>query len=170
MKQLNIIIAGIGGQGINSFVRMLHEKCEQQHWHCISAVYKGGAQRLGSVRAEIKLFSPEYPNVDRKSSQIIPGTLDFLLALEQWESLRYLPYCNEKTQVILDSFIEFPPGTKNIQPKPIPPDEQIKNLLAQVTVEPFREKALAIDGNTRNTLKAMWNEALMNTEFTTLNL
>ena len=161
-RQVNLIIAGIGGQGINGFTRAVHALCEEKGWYCISAVYKGGAQRLGSVRAEMKLFSPECTNVQFKSSQIIPGTLDILIALEQWESLRYLPYCNDKTHFVLDEFIEFPPGTKDIQHDITSPIDQLKKRKVNTHVEAFRKQSLLVDGHSKNTLRKMWNCAFSN--------
>ena len=109
---IQILLCGVGGQGINGAVRSLHEHCLSEGWHCVSAVYKGGAQRLGSVKAEIRLFPPHTQQVELKSSQIIPGSLDALVVLEQWEGLRNIPLCHEQTLFLIDAFVEFPPGNR----------------------------------------------------------
>lgn len=108
--EIQILLCGVGGQGINGTTRRLHEHCLSQGWHCLSAVYKGGAQRLGSVKAEIRLFPLETSEVEHKSSQIMPGTLDVLVVLEQWEGLRSIPMCNKNTLLVIDDYIEFPQG------------------------------------------------------------
>ncbi|MEN9699497.1 MAG: indolepyruvate oxidoreductase, subunit beta [Bacteroidota bacterium] len=132
MKQVyTLIIAGIGGQGINGFMRRLHHEIGQQGHHLIASRYKGGAQRLGSVHAECKLILSEAPELQQQSSQIIPGTLDLLIGLESWETLRFIPFCNSETLIISDTFTEYPPGTKQQAPfaSPEPFFEALQNPL-----------------------------------------
>ncbi len=126
-SSIQILLCGVGGQGINGSVRILHEHCLTEGWHCVSAVYKGGAQRLGSVKAEIRMFPPKTEMVALKSSQILPGTLDALLVLEQWEGLRNIPQCNENTLFFIDTFTEFPPGNKQIKILSSVPNDHWKN-------------------------------------------
>jgi Pyruvate/2-oxoacid:ferredoxin oxidoreductase gamma subunit len=113
MKQeLRILIAGVGGQGIHGFVRVLQQEMYTQGYELICARYKGGAQSLGSVHAEIKIFLSAAQASEQQSSQLIPGTIDILLGLERWETLRFLPFCHNQTLIVCDTYTEFPPGTK----------------------------------------------------------
>jgi len=109
---LRILIAGVGGQGIHGFVKILQQHLYAEGYELISARYKGGAQSLGSVHAECKIFLQDTAQQEQMSSQIIPGTLDVLLGLERYETLRFLPYCNANTLIVCDHYTEFPPGTK----------------------------------------------------------
>lgn len=119
MKQeLRILIAGVGGQGIHGFVRVLQQAMTEQGYEFISARYKGGAQSLGSVHAECKIFLSAAQANAQQSSQLIPGTLDVLLGLERWETLRFLPFCHSNTLIVADTFTEFPPGTKRSKDLP----------------------------------------------------
>jgi hypothetical protein len=111
-QELRILVAGIGGQGIHGFVRVLQQEMDEQGFELICARYKGGAQSLGSVHAECKVFLTKEQSNTQQSSQLIPGTLDILLGLERWETLRFLPFCHAKTLIVCDAFTEFPPGTK----------------------------------------------------------
>ena len=109
---LRLLIAGVGGQGIHGFVKSLQQHLHSEGYALISARYKGGAQSLGSVHAECKIFLQATAQQEQMSSQIIPGTLDVLLGLERYETLRFLPYCNANTLIVCDHYTEFPPGTK----------------------------------------------------------
>lgn len=156
-SQLNIIIAGIGGQGINSFTRKLQEHCFGIGFSCVSSVYKGGAQRLGSVHSEIKIFSPDIPNTHNKTSQIIPGTLSVLIGLEQWETLRYLPFCNQNSLIVMDQFHEFPPGVKQNKMDFLDPISQLRNASYEFILDDFAQISRRDFGNKKDTLLLMWN-------------
>lgn len=85
---INLIIAGIGGQGINSLAKVLAETCYQSGYECQFTVHKGGAQSLGSVYAEFRIHQGALPIL----GQGIPtGELDILIALDPWEGLRHVP-------------------------------------------------------------------------------
>lgn len=53
---IRVLIAGVGGQGIHGFVKTLQRHLQTEGVEFISARYKGGAQSLGSVHAECKIF------------------------------------------------------------------------------------------------------------------
>jgi len=96
----NLIIAGIGGQGINSLARVLAEFLYQSGYQCQFTVHKGGAQSLGSVYAEIRISS----QADSILGQGVPqGELDLLFALEPWEALRHVSLAHAKTQLWVET-------------------------------------------------------------------
>ena len=160
MKNINVLIAGIGGQGINTLTKMIHVLCEVQGWHCVSAVYKGGAQRLGSVHAEIRLFSSEMKDYQNLSSQIIPGTLDLLIGFELWETLRYSQYFHSKTIILADDFEEFPNAKENRSKIFIPVKEQLNSLKLQVIIDDFRKQSITETNNIKNTNMLMLKKSI----------
>lgn len=155
---VNIVLCGVGGQGINGVTRQLHVHCVNQGWHCVSAVYKGGAQRLGSVRAEIRLFPPGSDAVELKSSQILPGTLHALIVMEQWEGLRYLSLCNPSTWMLMDEFVEFPPGNRDPQQNEYNPNKIWEHLNNPKITKDYKALAIVEWGHARFTAIAMLNE------------
>ena len=157
---INIILCGIGGQGIASATRKLHEHCLDNDWQCISAVYKGGAQRLGSVKAEIRLFPLNSGTVVYKSSQIIPGTLDALVVLEQWEGLRQISYCNSQTLILLNSFSEFPPGNQKSRDFENDPKSVWQKIPNNKIAKDFSKLANLHWGNQRHTAVLMLHELI----------
>ena len=154
---INIVMCGIGGQGINGATRKLQEHCFQQGWHCVSAVYKGGAQRLGSVKAEIRLFAPGTLAAHMKSSQIIPGTVTALLVLEQWEGLRNSSMCNENTHFIIDEFAEFPPGNRSNKNLLVSPTQQWSKFNNLLCIADFKKQAVTRYGSEKYTAILMLN-------------
>lgn len=138
---IRVLIAGVGGQGIHGFVKTLQRHLQTEGFEFISARYKGGAQSLGSVHAECKIFLTPEAHLHQHSSQIIPGTLDMLLGLECWETLRFLPYCHQSTLIICDTFTEYPPGTKR-KPDQADPETLLSQLANPLIYKDFNEIAL----------------------------
>jgi len=98
--KLNLIIAGIGGQGINSLARVLAEFLFESGYSCQFTVHKGGAQSLGSVFAEIRICGQ---NAGQLGQGIPQGHLDLLFALEPWEALRHISLAHAKTQLWVET-------------------------------------------------------------------
>jgi Pyruvate/2-oxoacid:ferredoxin oxidoreductase gamma subunit len=97
---INIIIAGTGGQGVNSLYRVLLKLCATHDMYSKSALFKGGAQRHGTVYASLRLFINFKPDYQWYSSQIKESGLDLLIGMEPWETVRYAKYIGHETVVI----------------------------------------------------------------------
>lgn len=100
---LNMIIAGVGGQGVNALTRVFRELCERHDIYSTGSVHKGGAQRMGSVHAELRLFTTETDDCDMYSTEIPRGDLGVLLGLDPWEALRHRESVGEDTVLIVNS-------------------------------------------------------------------
>lgn len=83
----DIILAGVGGQGILSIAAALGAAALNENLFLKQAETHGMSQRGGAVVSHLRLSDkPIY-------SDLIPlGTADLILAVEPLESLRYLPY------------------------------------------------------------------------------
>ena len=102
-EQKNILIAGIGGQGVNALYKVLQISILKMGWASKGAIFKGGAQKRGTVYAMIRIF--EEGGIESNFSPIIPeGELDLLIALEANEALRYSSFYNEQTTMIINDF------------------------------------------------------------------
>ena len=86
MKQ-DIILAGVGGQGILSIATVIGSAALAQGLHLKQAEVHGMSQRGGDVQSNLRLSSaPIY-------SDLIPkGGADLIVSLEPMEALRYVPY------------------------------------------------------------------------------
>jgi indolepyruvate ferredoxin oxidoreductase beta subunit len=85
MKPFNVVLAGVGGQGILFASRILFESAMARGQKVMGAETHGMSQRGGSVVSHFKMG-------DHSSSMVIPGTADALVALERTEGLRNLEF------------------------------------------------------------------------------
>jgi Pyruvate/2-oxoacid:ferredoxin oxidoreductase gamma subunit len=99
----NIIVAGLGGQGVNTLSRALFELAAAHEYPCQGAIFKGGAQKAGTIHAEIRIFDATCVDHARRSNQILPGTLDLMLGLEPHEAARFAGFFGERTRLIVNT-------------------------------------------------------------------
>jgi len=83
----DIILAGVGGQGILSIATVIGLAAVNNHLNIKQAEVHGMSQRGGAVYSHLRLS-------DRSiASDLIPlGKADVVLSVEPMEALRYLPY------------------------------------------------------------------------------
>ena len=94
----DIILAGVGGQGILSIATVIGSAALQQGLHLKQAEVHGMSQRGGDVQSNLRLSS------DTIYSDLIPqGGADLIVSLEPLEALRYLPYLAEGGWIITNT-------------------------------------------------------------------
>ena len=103
VKPYNIIIAGVGGQGVFSLTRVIWKLCELAGMKCQGSTFKGGAQKLGSVYSALRIFLDPTENYNRYSTQIPDKDLDLMIGLEPWETLRYHRYFHRHTKIYMNT-------------------------------------------------------------------
>jgi indolepyruvate ferredoxin oxidoreductase beta subunit len=85
MERLNIVFAGVGGQGILFASKIFFESALAKGVKVLGGETHGMSQRGGSVVAHFKMG-------DQHSALVVPSTADILLALEKTEGLRNLEF------------------------------------------------------------------------------
>lgn len=104
MKQ-DIILCGVGGQGILSIATIIGEAATKAGLHLKQAEVHGMSQRGGDVQSNLRL------STDPIYSDLIPmGGTDVVISMEPMESLRYLPYLSKSGTIVTSSkpFINIP--------------------------------------------------------------
>ena len=97
MKQ-DIILAGVGGQGILSIAFVIDHAALADGFQFKQAEVHGMAQRGGAVQSHLRLSS------DRIWSDLIPkGEADMILSVEPLEALRYFDYLKPDGTVVTSS-------------------------------------------------------------------
>ena len=101
----DIILSGVGGQGILSIATVIGKAALKDGLHMKQAEVHGMSQRGGDVQSNLRIS-------DRPiASDLIPkGKCDLIISLEPMESLRYLPYLNGEGWLVTNEtpFINIP--------------------------------------------------------------
>lgn len=96
-KTGNILFCGVGGQGILLASEITSMALISAGLDVKKSEVHGMAQRGGAVVAHLKYGEKVY------SPLIEPGGADIEVAFEMLESMRYLPFLNKKTKVIVNT-------------------------------------------------------------------
>lgn len=101
----DIILAGVGGQGILSIATVIGDAALHQGLYLKQAEVHGMSQRGGDVQSNLRLSDqPIY-------SDLIPkGGADLIISLEPMEALRYLPYLKNDGWIVSSNkpFVNIP--------------------------------------------------------------
>ncbi len=139
-KNFNIVLAGVGGQGVITLLSVISEAAFIQGYDVKSSELHGLSQRGGSVEAHIrfgkKVFSPMVSN----------GGADLIIALEALEGLRESSKSGKQTKLLINeyflSFIGSPSKDEIIKKLKdskrdlylVPASEECKNKLQNEVV------------------------------------
>lgn len=94
----DIVLAGVGGQGILSIATILGAAALKENLYIKQAEVHGMSQRGGDVQSNLRLSS------DPIASDLIPlGGADLIVSLEPMEALRYLPYLKKDGYVVTNN-------------------------------------------------------------------
>lgn len=126
MKKYDLIIVGIGGQGIVLASDILGEAAMTAGYDVKKTDTLGMAQRGGSVVSNVRIADQVW------SPLIMQGTADFLIAFEKLEALRWSPYLRPDGVVITNNQVT-PPLSVSLGINCYPGDEEIYRTLRQVT-------------------------------------
>ncbi|MDM7275519.1 MAG: indolepyruvate oxidoreductase subunit beta [Thermoprotei archaeon] len=110
MKEgLNIIVAGVGGQGILSLARVLGEAAVLEGLEALVAETHGLSQRGGSVIVHVRIGE----NIE---APLIPvGEADIMISMEAMETLRSIGYMRRGGVIVSDTLI-IPPSIPGVKP------------------------------------------------------
>lgn len=94
----DIVLAGVGGQGILSIATILANAALAENLHIKQAEVHGMSQRGGDVHSMLRLSS------DPIASDLIRrGTADLVVSLEPMEALRYVPSLSKKGWIVTNT-------------------------------------------------------------------
>ncbi|WP_048059079.1 indolepyruvate oxidoreductase subunit beta [Pyrococcus furiosus] len=134
MKEYNIVITGVGGQGILTAANILG-------WAALRAGYKvrvgeihGMSQRFGSVIAYVRFGEEVY------GAMVPEGKADVILSFEPVEALRYINYL-KKGGLVFTNARPIPPVQVSMGIARYPSLEEIKRIVE----EDFGGRFLAFD-------------------------
>ena len=101
----DIILSGVGGQGILSIATVIGEAATAAGLFLKQAEVHGMSQRGGDVQSNLRL------STEKIYSDLIPaGSADLIISMEPMEALRYLPYLSTGGRVVTSAkpFVNIP--------------------------------------------------------------
>ncbi len=98
MIKTDIILSGVGGQGILSIATVIGQAALKNNLYMKQSEVHGMSQRGGDVQSNLRISDSPI------ASDLIPmGKCDLILSLEPMEALRYLPYLSENGWLVTSS-------------------------------------------------------------------
>ena len=94
----DIILAGVGGQGILTIATIIGDAAAAAGVNLKQAEVHGMSQRGGDVQSNLRLSTEAI-----YSDLIKQGAADMIISMEPMEALRYLPYLSEEGVVVTSS-------------------------------------------------------------------
>ncbi len=135
MNRVNVLVVGVGGQGLITMSRLLAEAALAKGMEVMAAETHGMSQRGGSVvvfvRIGKKVYSPTFSE----------GQAHYILSTELVETFRNLVYASRNTVVATNTKVIYP-SLPNV--KPVDPNEllnEIRNRVARVIAVPASDIA-----------------------------
>lgn len=93
--KVDIILSGVGGQGILSIAAVIGKAAIKNDLHMKQAEVHGMSQRGGDVQSNLRISDKPI------ASDLIPkGAADLIISLEPMEALRYLPYLKKDGWIV----------------------------------------------------------------------
>jgi indolepyruvate ferredoxin oxidoreductase beta subunit len=97
MKEFNIVLAGVGGQGTLLAAEALGVAAVKDELNVRVSEIHGMAQRGGAVVSTVRMGD------EALASTVLEGRADVLLGFEPFETLRNLNYASQRTLVIMST-------------------------------------------------------------------
>lgn len=137
MKKLDILVTGVGGQGVILASNIIGEVALAAGYDVKKADTLGMAQRGGSVVSHVRLG----PQIC--SPLIKAGEVDIMIAFEKLEAVRWSHYLHSGTAAIVNNHALYPLSV-NLGDESYPSDEEIVDILRRRT-----ERVYVINGTGR---------------------
>lgn len=125
-KTTNVIISGIGGQGVITLALVIAESAFKQGYDVKTAEVHGLAMRFGHIDVHVRFGKKVY------SSLVPDGEADLVISLEPLEALRMSRYMNKNTKVVFDS-AKFIPNEMHLRKQQYPEIKSILKLIKKVS-------------------------------------
>lgn len=150
MEEFNIVIAGVGGQGILLAAEILGTASLKEGLNVRVSEIHGMAQRGGAVVSNVRIGDKV------AAPTVLDGRADVILGFEPLETLRNMRFASEKTLVLMSDEMIFPSGVADGSIKYPSLEEVIKQIHSftknVVVVEASRMAVEAGSILTRNTV------------------
>lgn len=132
MTESNIVLAGVGGQGVLLLAEILGEASVRAGYNARVSEIHGMAQRGGAVVSDVRIGEKAV------APTVLEGTADVIVGLEPMEALRNIQFANRKTLVLINTAIIKSSGLSQSQSYP-----SLESMLNKIKL--FTANIVAID-------------------------
>ena len=113
MKQYNVLICGVGGQGVMSLGMLLKSAALPEGKKVLGFEMRGLSQMEGAVTSSVRyMYGEDSEETDERkamhSGSVPYGGTDLLIALEALEAIRNAPLLSRDTIIILNTYTICP--------------------------------------------------------------
>lgn len=150
MKEYNILVAGVGGQGVLTLAGIIARTAVNNGFDVKSSELHGLAMRFGSIRTHVKIGK----KID--SPLITYENADAIVSNEPLEALRTMPYAGKETIFIVDTKKQVP-VMAYIEKKKYPSIKEIEKELKRIS-----NKVIFVDAS-KDVEKLTGNAIMANT-------
>jgi indolepyruvate ferredoxin oxidoreductase beta subunit len=134
VKEFNVVITGIGGQGVLTSAEIISESAFRQGYDVKMSELHGLSQRGGSIPCQVRFGTKIH------SPLIKIGHADLVIALEPLEALRAAKFSSAGRTVFIINTQKIIPASVTVLGKKYPEIEEIKKLL-----KPFSKDVIDVD-------------------------
>jgi len=137
MKDFNLVVVGIGGQGVLTLANIVAEAAMKEGMDMKTSELHGLSQRGGPIPCHVRFGKKIY------SSLVMAGQADLVISLEPLEALRAAYYgSKEKRTVFVFDTWRIIPSSILTQKETYPSIKEIKSSLKK-----FSSRAVALDAS-----------------------
>jgi indolepyruvate ferredoxin oxidoreductase beta subunit len=147
MKERNIVLAGVGGQGILLLAEILGSAAVEDGLNVRVSEIHGMAQRGGAVVSNVRIGEKTL------APTILEGTADAIVGLEPMEALRNIKYASNKALILINTTVTKPGVTSRSMAYP-----SLETILGKIRV--FSENIMTIDAT--DIARTLGNVAVQN--------
>jgi len=148
LSTTNLIVAGVGGQGVILATEILGNAAIKENFDVVISEIHGTAQRGGAVVSHVRIGHKVY------SPTVVEGLADAILGFEPVEVLRSLRYASDRTRIVTGKRCVIPPSV-SMGVTQYPSIEQIVEMYRRFTqhitlIDAFRLAEEAGSARTQN--------------------
>lgn len=150
MKEFNVIIAGVGGQGVITLQNIISESAMLQGYDVKTSELHGLAQRGGGVSSHLRFGEKIY------SPLVLQGGANLVFALEPLEALRICYYASKENKtVFLVNSQKIVPLSVTALKERYPSNSEIEKMLKEFSGKVvFLDASEAVKKETGDTITA----------------
>jgi len=147
LTKCNVILAGVGGQGVLLLAEILGNAAVEDGFNVRVSEIHGMAQRGGAVVSDVRIGEKAL------APTVLEGTADAIVGLEPMEALRNIKYASDKALILVNTTVTKPGATSQSMTYP-----SLEAIMEKIRV--FTNNIITV--NATDIAKTLGNVAVQN--------